>query len=321
VLDVPNHRSSHVAPVPRGGGIALAAGALVGTLAMPWGSGHQRLAVSLTAVLFGAIGLGDDLIGVPAVPRLLLQVGAALVVLPLLVAGVTVTPGLWAVVAFAVVVALLAYVNAFNFMDGIDGISVAQALVAGVAFGLLGRSQSIDALTGGGAILAAAAIGFAPYNIPRARVFLGDSGSYFLGAMLAALAIVGVAEGLPPEAVGGPLVLYLADTGSTLVRRVRRGEIWYEPHREHVYQRLVALGWSHLRTTALVAVLIAACSALGVVSLGGSTSLRLAADAAMAVVLGGYLSLPALLHRRRPAVPAARHIDGQRRGANPAVSG
>ena len=93
--------------------------------------------------------------------------------------------------------------------------------------------------------------------------FLGDSGSYFLGGWLAVLVVVGLRADLPAEAVVAPLVIYLADTGTTLIRRIRQGERWWEPHRSHAYQRLVIAGWSHRRTTVLVTVAGLACAALG----------------------------------------------------------
>src|SRR5690606_15026464 len=83
--------------------------------------------------------------------------------------------------AGAAAVWIVAYVNAFNFMDGINGISVAQAAVAGTAWALVGWWQDLPLVTAAGSIVAAAAVAFAPFNFPRARVFLGDAGSYFLG--------------------------------------------------------------------------------------------------------------------------------------------
>src|SRR5207248_1189863 len=107
------------------------------------------------------------------------QLAAAILALPWLLHGLS---GGWSwQVLFSAGVALwlVAYVNAFNFMDGIDGISVAQAAVAGAALYLVGRGEHVPALATAAAILAGAALGFAPLNVPRARLFLGDVGSYF----------------------------------------------------------------------------------------------------------------------------------------------
>ena len=161
-------------------------------------------------------------------------------------------------------------------------------------------------LAAAGAIAAGAALGFAPFNVVRARMFLGDVGSYFFGAWLAVAAVLGLRAGLAPEAVLAPLVLYAADTGVTLVRRVVTGETWYEPHRDHAYQRLVRAGWSHVQTTVVVAAVMAVCAALGAVSLHGSATLRALADVALVAVLVAYLVSPSLLAgRSSQAAPAA----------------
>jgi UDP-N-acetylmuramyl pentapeptide phosphotransferase/UDP-N-acetylglucosamine-1-phosphate transferase len=132
-------------------------------------------------------------------------------------------------------------------------------------------------------------------------VFLGDVGSYAFGASLATLALVGLRRGIPLEAVLAPLSLYVADTGSTLVRRFRRGEAWYRPHREHVYQQLVVLGWSHVATTSMIGLITLTLGALGAVSLGGTAGLRVVADLAIVALLGAYLGSPAVLQRVRAA--------------------
>jgi hypothetical protein len=100
-----------------------------------------------------------------------------------------------------------------------------------------------------------------------------------------------------------PVALYVADTGVTLVRRVHRHEAWHQAHRQHTYQRLVDLGWSHTQTTGLVFALVTLCSVLGSVSLLGSVPGRVAADLAVVVLVAGYLVLPQLIARRRPALP------------------
>jgi UDP-N-acetylmuramyl pentapeptide phosphotransferase/UDP-N-acetylglucosamine-1-phosphate transferase len=309
VLDVPSHRSSHDRPTPRAGGIAPAVAVVVALVATSAASGDARLALLVGAGTFGVLGLAEDVVGVPALPRLALQVVAAGACLPWLLTGLDGSVAWRLLFTAAVVVWLVGYVNAFNFMDGIDGISVAQVVVAGTAWYLIGRSENVVPLAAAGAIGAGAALGFAPFNVFRARIFLGDVGSYFFGAWLAIAAVMGLRAGLAPEAVLAPLAVYAADTGVTLLRRLIAGETWYEPHRDHTYQRLVRAGWSHVQTTALVAVVIAVCAALGAVSLRGSAPARAVADAALAAVLVAYVVAPLLLAGRRsqaaPAAPAA----------------
>ena len=305
VLDHPTDRSSHDRPVPRGGGVAPAVGALVALAVTPSLAPAQRWGVAVAAALFGAVGLTEDLFGVRALPRLGIQFAAALAASVLLLNDFT-GPAIWrGVFAAGAVLWLVAFVNAYNFMDGIDGISVTQAVAAGVTWLAVGTHAGVPALAAGGAIVAGAALGFAPYNVPKARMFLGDVGSYFIGAWLAAVAVLGIRAGVAPEAVIAPLALYAADTGATLVRRVAQGERWYLPHRGHAYQRLGDCGWSHVRTSAFVGLCIGACGMLGAVSLGDSIPARVASDIAIAGVLAGYLLAPRWLAPRSSSVAVA----------------
>ncbi len=305
VLDHPNERSSHEAPVPRGGGVAPAFGALTALALVPSLDGGDRLAVATVAGGFGLVGLLEDLVGIPALRRLALQVLAAGATCVLLLDDLS-GPALWrAVFTLGVLFWVVGFVNAYNFMDGIDGISVAQALGAGATWVFVAWEAGGTTLAAGGAILVGAAVGFAPYNLPVARMFLGDVGSYFFGAWLAAVAVLGLRAGLPPEAVLAPLALYGADTGSTLVRRVIRGQRWYLPHRDHAYQRLIDSGWSHLQTSGLVLGCIAACGALGTVSLGSSLVARAMADVAIAAVISTYLLAPRWATRNASSVAVA----------------
>lgn len=310
LLDHPNERSSHTTPTPRGGGIAVAAGCLAAvaaaaTAATPDLTGDARTAILLAAVAFGLIGLADDLGELSPYIRLATQLAAAAATAPWLLRDLT-GPGLWQL-AFAVgtVLWLVSYVNAFNFMDGINGISAAQAIVAGGAWWVIGRSQDADALAAAGLIAAAAAAAFLPFNFPHARMFLGDVGSYFLGAWLAAAAVVGLRSGVAFEATFAPLALYLADTASTIVRRVRRSDPWHTAHRDHAYQRLTALGWTHARTTTALTATMSVCATLGAVSLTGNLAARVTADAALATVLVAYLAAPTWLSRPRTLEAAA----------------
>ena len=239
---MPNERSSHSQPTPRGGGLAPAIAIAIALVAAGSVDSRTQVAMLIAIGAFGLIGLVEDLAGVPVLWRFVLQLAAAAAVAPWLLADLG---GQRAVALLGGAIALLfvvAYVNAFNFMDGINGISVAQTLVAGATWYVVGQVEDIASFATAGAVAAAAALAFAPFNFPHARVFLGDVGSYALGAALAVLAVVGLRAGIAPEAVLAPLSLYVADTGATLVRRFRRGEPWYRPHRDHVYQQLGARG-------------------------------------------------------------------------------
>jgi UDP-N-acetylmuramyl pentapeptide phosphotransferase/UDP-N-acetylglucosamine-1-phosphate transferase len=300
VVDVPNQRSSHTSPTVRGGGIGLAMGTLV-TLAiahtyLTWPAG---IALVIAGLGFGAIGFADDLTdAVPVRIRLALQLVAAAIVVALLWEHTSHGALRVTLVALVATFWIVSFVNAFNFMDGINGISCTEAIVAGIAFGLVARREHQLALQVAAFALVAGSIGFAPFNFPRARVFLGDVGSYFAGAWLAVLVVIGLQTPIPAAAMLAPIALYVADTGVTLARRVHRHEVWYEAHHQHTYQRLVDLGWSHTQTTALMFTLVTLCSVLGSVSLLGSVPEHVAADCGIAVLVTGYLVLPGLIAHR-----------------------
>jgi UDP-GlcNAc:undecaprenyl-phosphate/decaprenyl-phosphate GlcNAc-1-phosphate transferase len=302
VLDHPNERSSHDEPVVRGGGIAFALACTGAFLLAGRPIAGVSIGVIVAAAALGTIGLAEDLWGVPTGPRFMLQIGAAAAALVWLLSGLS-GPLVWQV-AFGMgcLLALASYANAFNFMDGINGISAVQSLLAGATWAWLGHRFDADVLLWGGLALAGAALGFLPYNFPNAKLFLGDSGSYFIGGWQAALVIVGLRHGLPPEAVGAPLAIYLADTGTTLIRRVAAGDVWHQPHREHAYQRLIRQGWTHVQTTALVGIFVAACSALGHVATSRPL-LRTIADALQVLVVLLYLALPRLTQRNPQLSP------------------
>jgi UDP-GlcNAc:undecaprenyl-phosphate/decaprenyl-phosphate GlcNAc-1-phosphate transferase len=208
-------------------------------------------------------------------------------------------PAVLAAAVIVIAVWLIGFVNAFNFMDGVNGISAAHALIGGVAYACLGWWRPDAFLAAAGAAVAAGGLAFLPWNAVRARVFLGDAGSYGLGVALAVLATYSVLRGIPIEAALAPLGLYLADTGWTLQRRVRAGERVFEAHRTHTYQQLCDVGWSHPRVTATTAGVTAALCLLGAASLTGHPALRAAADLAALGLLAAYLRSPALLGRAR----------------------
>ena len=120
-------------------------------------------------------------------------------------------------------------------------------------------------------------------------MFLGDVGSYLLGAGIAALAFGAFIEGVNPVALVAPVSLYLADTGTTVVRRIRQGEPWLEAHRSHVYQRLTDRGFTHLQVATIVALGSLLAGAFGLLSLAGSAPLTAIAVSMILVIAVAYL--------------------------------
>lgn len=296
-FDHPNNRSSHSNPTLRGGGFGPWTAALVVLLAAPSLGTPVTAGLVVAALAFGLLGLVEDLRGISTGYRFGLQLLAAAGIAAMLDLFDGAAPW-WPALAVLAVLWITAYVNAFNFMDGINGISGVQALVAGGSVALMALRIDEGTLAIQAAVIAAAGLGFLPFNFPRARVFLGDGGSYFFGGSLAVLLLLGLQAGLPPEAVLAPVLIYLADTGVTLIKRILRGEQWHSAHREHTYQRLTKLGWSHARVTLVVATLLATQTALGYATIGASTTAKGAAIIAMGALTVGYLLAPKAVARR-----------------------
>jgi len=281
VLDVPNDRSSHVIPVPRGGGIACLAGVLSGFILattqrhnVPW------LAVS-GAVLLALVGLADDQRAIAAAPRLGAQMAVGALV------GVSVGGGWW---ILAGVICIPVAVNVVNFMDGINGITSLNIAAWGIVAMAVGYAQHSASLQVIGAVTAGTTLAFLPWNAPVARLFLGDVGSYLLGALVGIGIIMGANETPSMVVVLAPLSIYLTDTGTVLVRRALRGEHLMTAHRQHVYQRLVSeAGMSHSTVAVLTVVLALAITAAWV---PGSPLLGLPMTV---MVLAGYLASPSVL--------------------------
>lgn len=303
VVDVPNQRSSHVAAVPRGGGLGVVLGwlgglvvaALVG-IDVDAGTGSLPLGTALVALvgvlLLAGLGLVDDLAHLPAVVRLGMQVAVAAAVST--TTALTVAPP-WPVLAVAAVGALwlVSYVNAFNFMDGVNAISASNAALAAGWYAVLAQRASDDLLAAAAWSLAGAALAFLPWNAVRAKVFLGDVGSYGIGALIGVLALLTALREGDVWLAAAPLVIYLADTSGTMLRRAARGEPLMEAHRSHVYQRLLDVGLSHLGSTAVV-VAGGALACLAALPLP-----TVPAVLAAAVVVTAYWALPGALGRRR----------------------
>jgi UDP-N-acetylmuramyl pentapeptide phosphotransferase/UDP-N-acetylglucosamine-1-phosphate transferase len=249
LLDIPNERSSHAVPTPRGAGLAVVGAVLcvwiglaLAGRAPPWVG-----VAALGAAVVGAVSWLDDLRGVPPIMRLLAQAAAVAVGLAVLPVGGVLRDRLGPVPAIAVAgLAWLWFVNLFNFMDGIDGLAGGEALAIGVGLALYaGIGAGLDpGLAALAAAVAGAAAGFLVWNWPPARIFLGDVGSAPLGYLLGFLLLDLTLRG--PWKIALILPLYfLADASLTLARRLVRGERIWLAHREHFYQRAVQKGLGH----------------------------------------------------------------------------
>ena len=260
LIDIPNARSSHHTPTPRGGGLGLVAVFLLMMFGLFWFNrvpDDLFIALAGSGLLIAGIGYWDDHRHIPAQWRILVHLLAAVWVVAWL-GGIGSVPfgSLWLPLGWIgdvlTVFFLVWLLNLFNFMDGIDGIAASEAVfAASSAAGLLllvdpGRAPAALWLL----LLAAAVLGFLLWNWPPARIFMGDVGSGFLGMMLGLLALYTSDErGLNLWVWLILLGLFIVDATWTLLRRVAAGERWHEAHCSHAYQRLARRWQSHKNVT------------------------------------------------------------------------
>jgi UDP-N-acetylmuramyl pentapeptide phosphotransferase/UDP-N-acetylglucosamine-1-phosphate transferase len=292
----PNRRSSHKLPTAQGGGIAVIAATLLTGIAaiLVLGGDVVRsplIIVFVATVLIAATGALDDIRELAAAPRLAMQticVGAVLWSLP---GDLLVFPGLpvWGEKVLLLIGGLW-FVNLINFMDGLDWLIVAMVVPVTGALALAGVA---GALPGEAIVIAlalcGATMGFAPFNRPVARLFLGDVGSLPIGLLLAWLLAQLAGRGHLAAAVLLPLY-YCADATITLVRRLINREALMEAHRTHFYQRATDNGF---RVPQIVARVFAINVLLAVLALG--TVLYPSATIQMSALLIGAAAVAALL--------------------------
>jgi len=261
LLDVPNERSSHLVPTPRGGGVAIALTAFAGFALL---TALHAADFGLFAALAGglgvaAIGLLDDRRALPAAGRLAAHLAAALWALawlgglpPLRIGDQLVTLGALGTILGAL--GIVWVLNLFNFMDGIDGLAASEATFIAWSGAVLAGPVSVgNGAAAAAAVFGASCLGFLRWNWPPARIFMGDVGSGFAGYVIAVLAL-GTARH-DPIGLWTWLVLggaFFVDATVTLLRRLLRGERAYEAHRSHAYQWLARRWGSHGTVTLAV---------------------------------------------------------------------
>ena len=297
LVDHPGERHSHTEPTPRGGGAGWVLAFFL-FFAAEWAIAGPRYIVfdGLAAVLGGmavlaVLGWWDDHRDLDARLRAAVQLAvSALLVFAFARAG-WVSGWAWGVVALLFTAWMI---NLYNFMDGSNGMAASQGVfVFALLAWLFGRSEDYAGLNLA-LLLSACCAGFLPWNLGRARVFMGDVGSLALGFAVASLLVYGVGSGaftLPVALMVS--ALFLVDATLTLMRRVMRGERWYNAHRQHLYQRLIAAGWTHGRVLAVYQAINLILVVPGVV-IGVSDpawAWPTAAALAATLVLGWYLSI------------------------------
>jgi len=292
-LAQPNARSSHKQPTPQGGGIAVI-GAILVVISGAFLAGvdlHDgyRLGMVVGAViLLSLVGAADDARPLGAAPRLVLQIAAAILVVAAIPAELRIVQWLpfWLERAL-MLLGTVWFINLVNFMDGVDWMSVAEIvpLTAGLTiFGLMGQlPRDATAVAAG---LFGAILGFAPFNRPVARLFLGDVGSLPIGLLLAWMLMLLATKGHFAAAILLPLY-YLADATITLSRRLANGEPLTQAHRSHFYQRAMDSGFKVHQIVGGVFTVNVALVALAAISIThASVGLQITALAAGSVLVG-----------------------------------
>ena len=251
----PNARSSHKIPTPQGGGVAVIAATIV-AVAFFGGSNDSIMLVILATIFIGCVGAADDLRPIPALPRLMLQAAAVAIVLSALPKGFQLFGFLpfWLERALLLIGALW-FINLVNFMDGLDWMTVAEIVPVAAALSLFGVSGYLPGTTTAIALaLGGAMLGFAPFNRPVAKLFLGDVGSLPVGLLTGWCLLQLAGTGHLIAALLLPLY-YLADATITLLRRMGNGEVIWIAHRSHFYQRATDNGFTVTRVVTEVFVL------------------------------------------------------------------
>jgi UDP-N-acetylmuramyl pentapeptide phosphotransferase/UDP-N-acetylglucosamine-1-phosphate transferase len=318
VLDIPNERSSHTRPTPRGGGLVIVVVTLLGGWVLAAASDLRSmwlpyLSYATGALLVAVISWLDDLRPLPSSIRLGVHLGAAVIVigglgywrtLALPLVG-SITLGWWG--ALLTAVWIVGLTNAYNFMDGTDGIAGVQALVGGLGWALLGWKTDQSLVSGLGLATAGSSLGFLFHNWPPARIFMGDVGSAFLGYTLAVLPVMYgfFSQRSPGVPVVGLLLVwpFVFDTSFTFIRRLRRRENVFVSHRSHLYQRMSTAETGHARIALLYSGLALAGGLLAQVwsarVVGGEVNCLLA----LPVLCLGLWIFVAIHERRRQVAP------------------
>jgi UDP-N-acetylmuramyl pentapeptide phosphotransferase/UDP-N-acetylglucosamine-1-phosphate transferase len=288
----PNARSSHKVPTPQGAGIAVISATLLIAGAFAVLTDLRLPVMLLVAVpLIALVGLIDDIRPISVLPRLLLQAIAVGAVVFAASDDLRIVPALpLAIERGLVLIAGLWFVNLVNFMDGLDLMTAAEAVPVTATLMLLGLFGALPlSVVLIAAALCGALLGFAPFNRPVAKVFLGDVGSLPIGLLLGWCLLHLAWHGHVVAAVLLPLY-YLVDSTWTLLRRMLRGEPFWAAHRSHFYQRATDNGFTVTHVVSEVFVLNLVLAALAVISIllnktGIDILLLIAGATAVAIVL------------------------------------
>lgn len=257
LLDHPGNRRSHQSIVPRGGGAAAVAVLLVLTLTLlpnhallpDMVVSSSILAFFEAVLLLGLVGYFDDHKAMSNRSKLAVQVLACSIAIYLLWVSAPPNPYIGGWLIFLALLAMVWLTNLYNFMDGSHGLAAAQAVFSGLLFAWVFHTIDAEPLVVLALMLASVSAGFLFWNFPRPKAFMGDVLSGTLGVAFSVLIVAAwLIYQLNPVLLCIVLASFVVDASLTLLMRILRGKQWYNPHREHAYQRLVAGRFGHVGT-------------------------------------------------------------------------
>ena len=290
LLDVPtDDRRVHIKAIPRLGGLAIYISLAMALSILPLVSNlltqslaqytHQMFVAALPATLVLLLGIYDDLrganaavkfIGLGLISALFFAMGGRIEVLAIPFVGTIHFP--MAVSFFITVFWLVAISNAFNLIDGMDGLATGAALFASIVILIVSLAQGNPLMIVVSLVLCGALAGFLRYNFNPASIFLGDSGALFIGFLLAALSVLSAQKATTSVAVITPLLAFglpVVDTSVTMARRLISGRPMFQGDGEHIHHMLLARGWSQKR---VALILYAVCALFGLVAALSTTT-------------------------------------------------
>lgn len=301
IADVPNARSSHKNPTPKSGGVAIAIAFLIGLIGLFFmqdnatgvfaiSTGRFALYLALTAMIV-VVALADDIWEALPFSKLLAQLAAA-IFFAVFIARIDFVfiPGvgefdLGALGYLLTVVWIVFFMNAFNFMDGINGIAAVAALLAGTFLALISFIVGAYFVTLCSFCIVLSVPGFLVHNFPNGRIFMGDTGSQFIGFVFASLAVFGTSLDDGQLSIYVVPVLFLPfifDVVITLIYRTLRRQNIMRAHREHLYQVGTKLGFTHSHVTLVYGFLFLICGV-------GAVNLQFASPAGRLIIIAGLL--------------------------------
>lgn len=273
-LDAPDARKVHTRPIPRMGGLAIYAAFVLAVLASMYVS-HEVMGLLVGGTVILIVGIIDDLKPLPARVKLLGQIVAAsvLVMFDIRIEWLTNPFGDMLYVEYLSIPITILWVvgltNTVNLIDGLDGLAAGVSTIASVTILLVALQQNFWTVAVLTAALAGSALGFLQHNFNPAKIFMGDTGSMFLGYMLAAISILGAVKSAATIALIVPIValgLPILDTAFAIIRRYMSGRPIFKPDKGHLHHRLLEMGLTQKQAVLLMYV-ISGCLGLSAIAL------------------------------------------------------